>query len=349
VESASSGVESATSGVESASSGVESAISSSESATSGVESATSGVESVSSGIESTTTLAGDGTTSTTGTAFASSKETSISGTSASTSSETSASTSSQCSITPQCTDLDFTYHSKITDFPLADIVISNVKWTGGNNYDVTIKFTSSEKTMSLNSLSELKIIGNIQKVLFSRNSNIALISNPDSWETTVSLTLVPDADGNVVTPSFQIQYDWCTAGVTDQSECASWTYARSYDYMTGCNDYDEDSSTSKTDAPSYGWPAECYNYNNGGREDGSTSAVSQDITTTGAESTNSQSSTILLSRDHTSSTSRPASTVTSGVESATSGTESASSGAESVSSGIESTTTLAGDGTTSTT
>ncbi|OVF02851.1 putative cell agglutination protein, partial [Clavispora lusitaniae] len=108
--------------------------------------------------------------------------------------------------------------------------------------------------MSLKSLSELKILS-LSKTyyLYSYNLKIDNINNPGSWSQRV--TVNPRSVGNYKTcmPQFTIQFDWCSAGVTDWSECQNWKYQGSYDYITGCDNFDQSTGFSQKDAPDYCW------------------------------------------------------------------------------------------------
>ncbi|KAH3681293.1 hypothetical protein WICPIJ_007754, partial [Wickerhamomyces pijperi] len=156
-----------------------------------------------------------------------------------------------------CPNLDFTWHVKNSGMPPTKISITSVESLGNNQYEVDITFRA-DATMSLASLSELKIIGNLYKMLFSRNLNVDTgITNPGDWTTSMTITASPDSNGYVTMPVFTIQFDWCSAGVTDQSECNSWNYARSYDYFEGCNA--DNQNHANADSSLYKWPANCAN------------------------------------------------------------------------------------------
>ncbi|ODV72015.1 uncharacterized protein CYBJADRAFT_174667, partial [Cyberlindnera jadinii NRRL Y-1542] len=163
---------------------------------------------------------------------------------------TDALTSQTCSeVIEECPDLDFTFHSKNVRLPLADISISEVVWTGGDTYDVTVNFKAKETLMDIKYLTELKLLVD-GGVIFSRNSGERYISDPSDWSFTIALNLVPDENCRI-RPKIDIQYDWCTAGVMtlgDDKEatipvegateaCAAWSqvYEKSYDYSPGCN------------------------------------------------------------------------------------------------------------------
>lgn len=187
-------------------------------------------------------------------------------------------------ITAGCSNLDFTYHAQNTNIPPATISITNVVWLGGDNYQVTINFKSLA-SMSLSSLSELKIIGLSQiYYLYSYNMWFSEISDPGEWDATVTVTS-PNLNGKVWMPTnFQIQFDWCSEGVWDRFECSQWRYAQSYDYITGCNNHNN-YGQSQTDSSGYYWPAYCDSRN---YADTTSSSKSTSPTTTTTPNNNNQ-------------------------------------------------------------
>ena len=96
------------------------------------------------------------------------------------------------------------------------------------------------------SLSELKILS-LSKTLTSctlTTSRVDNINNPGSWSQRVTVNPRSVGDYKTCMPQFTIQYDWCSAGVTDWSECQNWKYQGSYDYITGCDNLDQSHSDS---------------------------------------------------------------------------------------------------------
>ncbi|ODQ56707.1 hypothetical protein WICANDRAFT_71466, partial [Wickerhamomyces anomalus NRRL Y-366-8] len=199
---------------------------------------------------------------------------------------------SSSDIVAGCSNLDFSYNSKNTNKPTANIAVTGVTWLGGNSYQVTIHFKSSA-TMSLSSLSELKVIGIDQTyVLYSNNMKISRITNPGEWDATFTVT-ASNSNGRAWMPTgYQVQFDWCSAGVTSQSECNRWKYAKSYDYNTGCNNYNN-YGQSQTDSSGYYWPINCGSGNN------------QDTTSTTSKTTSTTSPSTTLKTTSEKTTSKP--------------------------------------------
>ena len=154
-----------------------------------------------------------------------------------------------------CPNQKFTFHAQVVNFPQATITVTDPSDNGDGTWDVTINF-NADATMSLKSLSELKILS-LSKTyfLYSYNLKVDNINNPGSWSQRVTVTPRSVGDYKTCMPQFTIQYDWCSAGVTDWSECQNWKYQGSYDYITGCDNFDQSTGFSQKDAPDYCWDA----------------------------------------------------------------------------------------------
>ncbi|KAF7581378.1 Flo11 domain family protein [Clavispora lusitaniae] len=160
---------------------------------------------------------------------------------------------SATTVIDACPDQKFSFHAQVVNFPPASITVANPTSNGDGTWDVTINFIA-EDSMPLDSLSELKILSLSKTyMLYSNNLEVSVINNAGSWSQRVTVT--PRAVGQYSTcmPQFTIQYDWCSAGVTDMSYCNTWKYQKSYDYITGCDNYDPSTGFSQKDAPDYCW------------------------------------------------------------------------------------------------
>lgn len=153
-----------------------------------------------------------------------------------------------------CPNQRFSWHAQVTNFPAASISVSNVVSNGDGTYNCQIDFKANE-ALPLSSLTELKILSLGDAIfLWSYNLKVANISNAAEWSKIVTVAPRTVGQFNYCMPHFTIQYDWCGAGVLDMTDCNNhWSYQRSYDYITGCNNYDSSTGLSQNDAPDYCW------------------------------------------------------------------------------------------------
>ena len=152
-----------------------------------------------------------------------------------------------------CPNQDFTFHALVVNFPLANITVTDPTSNGDGTWDVTIEFKAKD-SMPLNSLTELKILSLAKTyMLHSHNLNVTAISDTGSWVQRVTVTPRTVGQYDTCMPLFTIQYDWCTTGVTNMEHCNTWPYQESYDYITGCDNFDSSTGYSQNDAPDYCW------------------------------------------------------------------------------------------------
>ncbi|GMG21635.1 unnamed protein product [Ambrosiozyma monospora] len=129
------------------------------------------------------------------------------------------------SITSKCSG-DFSSKAKYGNYPAASIEFSKFTYKSSGVYEVTLDF-SAETSLSISDLNELKIIGLNSPnggtiVLYSLNSKVYSINNPNSW----SWTFDVNVDSSNCISQFQIQYDW--------KDSTNWSYNKSYDYFINC-------------------------------------------------------------------------------------------------------------------
>ena len=115
---------------------------------------------------------------------------------------------------PKCPNANFAQW-EYSNLPKSQISITNVELVGGNSYEVTVHF-KSDHTMSLSSLSELKIMTPVNTFIFSRNGNVKLITNPGDFTYTFTvgaIDLIDGTRGELCIPAVSFQFDWCLVGV----------------------------------------------------------------------------------------------------------------------------------------
>ncbi|GMG40531.1 unnamed protein product [Ambrosiozyma monospora] len=127
----------------------------------------------------------------------------------------------------------FTAKAENGNYPKASISFSDFSYVSENVVEVTLQFSASD-CLSIDYLGELKIIGlsspdYSEFTLYSRNSDVSLISEPCSWSQTLTLTTTNSCMGQ-----FQIQFDWFSGPGCESS--SSWSYSGSYDYLIDCVD-----------------------------------------------------------------------------------------------------------------
>ncbi|GME89600.1 unnamed protein product [Ambrosiozyma monospora] len=129
------------------------------------------------------------------------------------------------SISSKCSG-DFSSKAKNGNYPAANIEFTKFTYKSSGVYEVTLDF-SADTGLCLDDLQELKIIGlnspnGGQINLYSINSKVYNIKNPNSWSWTFDLNV----DSSNCISQFQIQYDW--------KDSTSTSYNKSYDYLINC-------------------------------------------------------------------------------------------------------------------
>ncbi|SGZ56629.1 CIC11C00000000056 [Sungouiella intermedia] len=103
-----------------------------------------------------------------------------------------------------CPSQNFNWHHQVTNFPKASITVTNPIKKSDGTWDVNINF-SAGNSMSVSSLTELKILGIGTYVLYSNNMKIYTITDPGQWSYTVNISPRVVENYSTCMPSFTIQ------------------------------------------------------------------------------------------------------------------------------------------------